>query len=474
MGLGKQRRHGDLRRVIQRAAGYAAEALESRLLLSAVSWTGAGDGKFWTDPNNWSGHAIPGFSDDVTIDVPTHPAISVSAAQDINSLVSTSPISTTATFQVNTTAQMSANLDVGGAVQSGTYNFSPGAKLVVDSFAKLVGITVNGDMDAVASQGGAASISNGLTLNGTMTIGNAAGTRSGFVTMGDNVFSPGTLGGNATIVFGGSAANGIQIRSGTWTIGPTVTIRGKSGSFGFVDPLHDAIVNQGTMDADAAGSGIIVPGIDNQGTVEATSGGTISFFGNNEAGATLAANGGIFTTVGGGGIGNSGSIQDVNGGTMTLSNLQNFAGKTVTATGSTLSFKGSLKNQGTINVTNTTVYLAGDFSQADMGVFNRTGGTVNVTGKIEGDILLNASTGSWNLQTGGSLAGGGTVTENDGQILGFAASNLVLQNETINGDFAPILNSDGNFLTVIDKLTVTGTLYLGNAAGTTYTHIFAG
>ena len=38
-------------------------------MLSAVSWDGGGDGVNWSDPINWSGNALPGAADDVTISV---------------------------------------------------------------------------------------------------------------------------------------------------------------------------------------------------------------------------------------------------------------------------------------------------------------------------------------------------------------------------------------------------------------------
>ena len=46
------------------------EPLESRTLLTAVSWDGGGDGVNWTDPVNWSGNLVPVSADDVVIDVP--------------------------------------------------------------------------------------------------------------------------------------------------------------------------------------------------------------------------------------------------------------------------------------------------------------------------------------------------------------------------------------------------------------------
>src|SRR5436305_768373 len=64
-----RRRTGQGRRT-WRAARHAMEALESRVLLSAVAWTGGGDGVNWTDPANWSGGALPGAADDVLMNPP--------------------------------------------------------------------------------------------------------------------------------------------------------------------------------------------------------------------------------------------------------------------------------------------------------------------------------------------------------------------------------------------------------------------
>jgi hypothetical protein len=43
------------------------EELESRQLLSTVTWDGGGDRSSWTDPLNWNQDALPGPADDVVI-----------------------------------------------------------------------------------------------------------------------------------------------------------------------------------------------------------------------------------------------------------------------------------------------------------------------------------------------------------------------------------------------------------------------
>jgi hypothetical protein len=69
------------------------DILERRSLLSAVSCTGTGDGKSWTDPHNWSNQTVPGTSDDVTLNATGSPTIRIdSGTQSIHSLTSVDPL----------------------------------------------------------------------------------------------------------------------------------------------------------------------------------------------------------------------------------------------------------------------------------------------------------------------------------------------------------------------------------------------
>jgi hypothetical protein len=61
--------------------------MESRMLLSAVSWDGGGDGTSWIDADNWSDNEVPDADDDVLIDLPVVTvSISVSGAQGAHSV----------------------------------------------------------------------------------------------------------------------------------------------------------------------------------------------------------------------------------------------------------------------------------------------------------------------------------------------------------------------------------------------------
>src|SRR4051794_9405950 len=68
------------------------EWMEPRMLLSAVSWTGSGDGHNWDDPLNWSPAALPGSADDVTINIAADVVHSNPVTDSINSLTSTQPL----------------------------------------------------------------------------------------------------------------------------------------------------------------------------------------------------------------------------------------------------------------------------------------------------------------------------------------------------------------------------------------------
>src|SRR6516165_2114412 len=111
---------------------------------------------------------------------------------------------------------------------------------------------------------------------------------------------------------------------------------------------------------------------------------------------------------------------------------------TTTANGGTLGLgnvSNAWSNTGTITATNATVNLGGSFTLAALGTFNRSGGTVNLTGTLDNTgttLAFTATTGSWNLVNGTLL--GGTVTEADGAELTFTSSGGMLNGVTFNND----------------------------------------
>ena len=207
------------------------EQLETRCMLAAVTWTGLGNGTSWTDTHNWSTVTqLPGAGDDVTISISGTPTIQLaSGIQSINSLVTSNLVKLTGgTLQIGTTAQLGANLTLaGGTVLGGTFSETGGAVISLSSSGgKLDGVTVNGIIDA-ATQSGNVTVYDGLTLNGTLSLGNAGGSTSGQILFGDSTHATGSLAGTGTVVFGASASNSINNNSnlggasGTLTLGRT-------------------------------------------------------------------------------------------------------------------------------------------------------------------------------------------------------------------------------------------------------------
>src|SRR4051794_39085601 len=115
-----------IRRESHRRHHAAMETLEQRLLLAQVTWTGGGDARNWTDVNNWSGHAVPGPADDVTINLAGSPTIQIaSGTQSVHSVSSSDPLTISGgSLSVAASSSLSGGLTMTGgsitATGSGT------------------------------------------------------------------------------------------------------------------------------------------------------------------------------------------------------------------------------------------------------------------------------------------------------------------------------------------------------------------
>ena len=175
-------------RALSRPAKWIAEALESRLLLSNVIWTGAAGDKLWTTPGNWSSNpALPGISDDVTINVAGNATIQVnSGTQSVNSVTSTDAVSLTGGTLTVAAASQIASLSLAGGIISGS------GDLTITGTLTWTGGTMSGSGTTILASGATADLTGGgLALNrefdnnGTFTIENntdlVANTGSGYV-----------------------------------------------------------------------------------------------------------------------------------------------------------------------------------------------------------------------------------------------------------------------------------------------------
>src|SRR5581483_4574372 len=138
---------------LRRAALGTAEALERRVMLSAV-WSGAGDGVNWTDPNNWAGHVLPGPNDDVVINNTGSTNVKLaSGAQVVHSVNTSAPLTISGgTLGVLATLQTSATLTLSGGTIQGADIVGTAPGQFVSTSGTLVGATL--DIPATIPSGG--------------------------------------------------------------------------------------------------------------------------------------------------------------------------------------------------------------------------------------------------------------------------------------------------------------------------------
>ncbi len=145
----------------------AGEVLEERRLLASIAWTGGGDGKSWTDPNNWSSHALPGSTDDVTINQAGNPTIQItSGAESVHSLTSTDPLSI---FGGSLSVAASSSLSGGLTMTGGTLIASGSAiTLSVTGTTSVTGASIEAQAGAMVSLPQLTSYTGGVNFTTTL------------------------------------------------------------------------------------------------------------------------------------------------------------------------------------------------------------------------------------------------------------------------------------------------------------------
>jgi len=372
------------------------EQLESRLLLSAVSWDGGGDGTSWHDRYNWSGDALPGAADDVVINVAANPTIqftSSAGSVSINSLSSDELMTISGgTLTIATSANISKSLTLGnGTLKGATITATGGAQLVAGG-GTLDGVTLSADL--TVGDGQLLHVKNGLTLNGIITFTGPTNSNRSLSFDGTQ-----TLSGTGQVVLSGvgdgrDSISLTEVNSTpmTLTVAPGIVIHGQgrieNGWF-----AANTLINQGTISADVAGKTLTVSPsvVTNQGTMQATAG------------------------------------------VLALSN--------------------TWTNNGTLGVSGTGVLsLGGSFTIDTLGTFSRAGGTVNLVGTLDntGHTLALATTGTWNVSSGGTIKNGAITGTGNNQLV---AGGGTLDGVTLSADLTV---GDGQLLHVKNGLTLNG------------------
>ncbi|HUY35813.1 MAG TPA: Ig-like domain repeat protein [Pirellulales bacterium] len=435
------------------------ERLEDRALLATFDWTGAAGTTDWDTAGNWSvggaaATTLPGSADDVVINSSTNTAVvhGANVFDQVNSITLSSPDSLTLSAG---TLQVVAGGSGGSLSGNGTFDLAGGtlSDAVVAAGATVTaatqpgtlnGVTLDGTLDLATNNGAVAHVSSGLTLGngGLIEIGNTAGSTFG------NLFFDGantlgvTSGATGTIVLGANTNNIFsELGAQALTIASGVTIKGADGAIG---SGNGTLTNQGTIDADTSGGTFNVAlgkNGSNTGTIEATSGGSLTVFGNSSGTWTNTL---------------SGTISIAGGGTLGIDDLPS----------------DPWTNSGTISSTGSTVNLDGSFAQAGLGTFTRdAASTVNLTGLLTGNLTLASGTGSWNL-AGGELSGGTFSASGGATLFATATNGSTLNAETLDSPIDFFTNTF-TLATVTNGLTLDNvTLDLGNSSGSTFGNLF--
>lgn len=284
-----------------------------------------------------------------------------------------------------------------GTITGGTITTAPNTRLVAGisttplqtSLNRLQGVVVNGEISILESVTTLA-VSNDTVLNGLISVNNGRIAFEGDYTFGGTLFGQATN-GRATVQPGRT----LTLAPGALVFGRGLTIGAASGP-----GSPTSLVNMGTIRADHSSAPVTLAAgtTTNLGILEVRDGGRLQI--DNLVGNvnTASAQGQNSTLV------LDGSY--TNNQTLTVSD------------GAVLDLRGNWNNTGSIIANNSTVQLGGNFSMSTAGNFQRTGGTVRLTGALNNSnsvLTLNSTTGSWDLH-GGTISGG-TVDLLDGTLL---------------------------------------------------------
>ena len=343
------------------------EALESRTLLSTVSWAVNSSG-YWDVPTNWSTGSLPGPGDDVVIDKPGVTVTYRTGSSTIHSLDDQDAfVLSGGTLTASTTLQVKGSFSLAGGTLSSADVLASTTIQATTSGGTLDGVTLEGNLNLTALLSSSVTILNGLTLDGFVQVGSGS-SRYGYL----DFVGTQSLSGTGTIAFDNSNYNTVRVRDSgtTLTIGSGITIRGMNGSVGYNPILpgsHNdvAVIDHGTVSPDIAAGTIILRadnGFTAAGPLQASNGATLAL----QSTWTIDSAQAI-------GAGSTLELQDTG---TTVGDTQITAAAT-----STVNIRGSLAN------TSHTLNLTGG------GTFNLIGGTIKGGTVASGSTLYGSTSG---------------------------------------------------------------------------------
>ncbi len=375
--------------------------------MAKITWTNLSGGA-WNTVGNWSSGTVPATTDDVVISQAGAYTITINTPSFANSLLLNDA---GANLTVNQT------LNVPGTISLNAGTLTMNGSGWIDN-ATLV---LNGG----AIQGNDGTLDN-TTIDGTLNL-NLAGERLDFT-------------------------GGVQFNDITGTLPGIVNITGNGAIFVVegVNTIDNAAINIGSAGGDqismfdtgphnsqltlGANSTVTQAGASATFTVAPVSGNVISNLGS----ITLAQSGGNFT-VSGAAFSNSGWISAA-GETVAINATQFTNSGTIFATGGVLTLGGvgaAWTNSGTISVTNATLNLSGATDFASINAIAVSGGTTNLSAKVNGaggTLAVGAGTnlGPVTLQQSATIQGGTILDSNSGMSFNDGTLDSVAYRGTID------------------------------------------
>ena len=305
-------------------------------------------------------------------------------------------------------------------------------------------VNITGKLDNTANTGtldiGSAGVfgTGGLSsLSGTITGGTIVSGDGTSLTTSSGTLSGVTIGSNLKV-----AGNGYLYVNNNLTLGSGVVLNAGSNYlyFGGTNTTDHITTVSGTATVNMAG-GTLYGGYNSQPLQI-------------DAGVTVQGYGSIYNYYGTS-VTNAGTvIANTAGQTLTI-NPSNFTNSgTLSATSGILAVDPSnatapnWSNTGTMQVSGGTLNLGGSFTTAGIGTLTRTGGAVNITGKLDNT----ANTGTLDIGSAGVFGAGGLSS----------LSGTITGGTIVSGDGTPLTTSSGTLsgVTIGSNLTVAGNSYL--------------
>lgn len=380
-----------------------------------ILWSNPAGGN-WSNPANWSGGAVPGFTETAAITLPGTYTVILDQGDTI------------------------AGLQVGGS--SGVQTLSGAGRVLHVSGATQ--ISANGVLDLRASTlaGGTLTNAGTVQITGSSTISQAIATTATSLIriQGNNVYGHSTLN-----VANGFVTNGAIVLTDTIsTYGATLAIpAGQSLTIGSSGSLEAAVGSGGARNLTAA--------LDNQGTVTLNRPLTI-----NRASAVHANSGTIDILAGDLTLSQSGG----GAGFFTNGTISIAAGYALAVSGGNFDFTaGSIVGAGTLSLTSTTVTIIPTLSTGSVGV-SLTSTTVGGPGTLDvadtTSLVVRASTINASFANHGLATFNGSSTLN-GTVVNDSTATLRVQGNNVYGHAT---------LTVASSFTSDGTIVLTDTVST--------